>query len=348
MLRALELAQQGACTCMPNPRVGCVIVKDGHVVGEGWHKQAGAEHAEIVALRQAGVAARNADLYVTLEPCSHTGRTPPCTDAIVTAGIATVTTAMPDPDPRVNGSGIARLQAAEVRCETGLLAEAAAWLNRGFVSRVKRARPWLCVKTASSMDGKVAQSNGTSKWITSTAARREAHLLRAESCAVLTSSNTALADNPQLTAREVDAPRQPLRVLVDSQGRCPPTLAMFVGGPVVVATVAAAQHNYPENVRLLRLPESDGRVDLPALLSELAQAYQINFLLVECGAVLAGALLRESLVDEIVAFIAPRYLGGGKTVASFEQDAPLSEAADFKVRSLRQVGPDVCINLQRS
>ncbi len=348
MRRALELAQRGSRTTTPNPRVGCVIVRDGKVVGEGWHRQAGQSHAEIEALGQAGDMARGADMYVNLEPCSHIGKTPPCTEAIVVAGIANVVAAMPDPNPQVSGGGFDRLRAAGINCQIGLQAEEAQWLNRGFVSRMTRRRPWLCLKTASSLDGKIALKGRPSKWVTSTASRREVHMLRAVNCAVLTSSNTAMADDPKLTARNVDAPRQPLRVLVDSKGKCSPNLVMLQNDHVVVATVCESPKQYPANVQILRLPARDERMDMRLLLETLAEKHQVNFLLVECGAQLAGSLLAEDLVDEIAAFIAPRYLGSGTTVAKFANLQRLDSEPEFKVRSLRQIGPDVLINLQRS
>ncbi|MHB8167892.1 MAG: bifunctional diaminohydroxyphosphoribosylaminopyrimidine deaminase/5-amino-6-(5-phosphoribosylamino)uracil reductase RibD, partial [Sulfuricella sp.] len=216
MAQALRLAEKGLYTTTPNPRVGCVIVRDGKVVGSGWHQRAGEPHAEIHALTQAGELARGATVYVTLEPCSHHGRTPPCAEALIQAGVGRVVVAMVDPNPQVAGEGLTQLQQAGIRTDIGLLEEEAHQLNLGFVSRMTCGRPWLRLKIAASLDGKTALNNGVSQWITGADARRDAHRLRARSCAVLTGIGTVLADDPMLNVREVETPRQPLRVVVDS------------------------------------------------------------------------------------------------------------------------------------
>ncbi|MBN8763533.1 MAG: bifunctional diaminohydroxyphosphoribosylaminopyrimidine deaminase/5-amino-6-(5-phosphoribosylamino)uracil reductase RibD, partial [Thiobacillus sp.] len=227
MARALQLAARGLFTTSPNPRVGCVIVRDGRVVGEGWHQRAGSPHAEIHALQVAGEAARGATVYVTLEPCSHHGRTPPCAEALINAGVARVVAAMSDPNPLVAGGGIAMLTLAGIQAEVGLMAAEARALNPGFISRMTRQRPWVRLKTASTLDGKTALTNGASQWITGDAARADVQRLRARACALLTGSGTVLADNPRMNVRDVDIGRQPLRVVVDSTLRTPPDAAIL-------------------------------------------------------------------------------------------------------------------------
>src|SRR5690606_31605931 len=227
MNRALELAERGLYTTTPNPRVGCVIVRDGAVVGEGWHERAGEAHAEIVALRAAGDAARGAHVYVTLEPCCHHGRTPPCTEALVAAGVARVVAAMQDPNPLVAGAGLARLRAAGIATEHGMLAEKARELNIGFVSRMQRGRPWLRLKVAATLDGRTAAANGASQWITGAEARADGHAWRARACAVMTGIGTVEADDPRLTVREVKTPRQPLRIVLDSRLRIAPQASVL-------------------------------------------------------------------------------------------------------------------------
>lgn len=314
MTRALRLAEHGLCTATPNPRVGCVLVRDGRVVGEGWHERAGEPHAEVHALRVAGEAARGATAYVTLEPCSHHGRTPPCANALIDAGVARVVVAMRDPNPLVAGRGIELLTLAGIRVDVGLMEAAARELNIGFVSRMTRGRPWVRLKTASSLDGKTALLNGESKWITGEAARQDVQHWRARSCAILTGVGTVLADDPQMSLRLADATRQPLRVVVDSQLRTPVSAKILQGGEVLLvcqdADVAAGrlEHLLQAGVTVLELPGPEGRPDLGLLLEALAQR-GVNELHVEAGATLNGALLQAGLVDEWLAYQAPMVLG---------------------------------------
>lgn len=350
MARALRLAERGLFTTTPNPRVGCVLVKDGAVVGEGWHERAGEPHAEVHALRAAGEKARGATAYVTLEPCSHHGRTPPCAHALIDAGVARVVAALRDPNPLVAGGGIALLTLAGIRAEVGLLEAEARALNIGFISRMTRGRPWVRLKTASSLDGKTALLNGTSQWITGPAARADVHRLRARACAVLTGVGTVLADDPQLNVREVETTRQPLRVVVDSRLRTPTDARILGDGETVLvcaqadparrdALLAAGGH-------VLELPGPDGRVDIRALLEELG-ARGINELHAEAGATLNGALLRAGLVDEWVAYQAPVVLGH-QARGLFELPA-LEDMAGrwgFRLTDARMLGPDLRLTLR--
>ncbi|HEX7972496.1 MAG TPA: bifunctional diaminohydroxyphosphoribosylaminopyrimidine deaminase/5-amino-6-(5-phosphoribosylamino)uracil reductase RibD, partial [Thiobacillus sp.] len=330
----------------PNPRVGCVIVNKGAVVGEGWHERAGTPHAEIHALKAAGDAARGATVYVTLEPCSHHGRTPPCAEALIQAGVARVVAAMTDPNPLVAGGGIAMLTLAGVTAEVGLMEAEARALNPGFVSRMTRGRPWVRLKTASTLDGKTALANGASQWITGEAARADVQKLRGRACAILTGSGTVLADNPRMTVREVDIGRQPLRVIVDSELRTPkdatilPALvACHHADPAARATLEQA------GAEVVELPAADGRVDLPGLLALLAQR-GVNELHVEAGAALNGALLQAGLVDEWVAYVAPMAVGDdARGLFAMSPLATLADAARFKLADVRQLGGDLRLTL---
>lgn len=346
MARALQLAAQGLYTTTPNPRVGCAIVKDGHVVGEGWHQRAGTPHAEIHALKAAGDAARGATVYVTLEPCSHHGRTPPCAEALVQAGVARVVAAMSDPNPLVAGSGISMLTLAGIQAEVGLMDNEARSLNPGFISRMTRQRPWVRMKTASTLDGKTALANGASQWITGAAARTDVQKLRARACAILTGSGTVLADNPRMNVRDFDIGRQPLKVIVDSTLRTPVDAAIL---PALIAchhadpaTRAALEQAGAE---VVELPGTGGRVDLLALLTLLSQR-GINELHVEAGAALNGALLAAGLVDEWVAYMAPMAVGDAAR-GLFAQPAltSLADAARFRLSDVRQIGDDLRLTL---
>ncbi|HEU0198028.1 MAG TPA: bifunctional diaminohydroxyphosphoribosylaminopyrimidine deaminase/5-amino-6-(5-phosphoribosylamino)uracil reductase RibD [Nevskiaceae bacterium] len=314
MLRALQLAARGKATTHPNPRVGCVIVRDDRIVGEGWHVRAGEPHAEVHALRQAGDAARGATVYVTLEPCSHFGRTPPCADALIAAGVRRVVAALKDPNPHVAGQGLSRLRTAGIEVRVGLCAAAARRLNRGFLSRQTRHRPWLTLKLAMSLDGRTALADGTSQWITGEAARADVHRLRAEAGAVLTSAATVLADDPQLTARLPGITRQPDRVVLDRCGRVPPTARVWAAGvrrfAVLGASVPPALRDALQRleVEVLTVPEVDGHLALGEVLDRLATA-GVNEVFVECGPRLAGAWLETELVDELLVYVAPCLLG---------------------------------------
>ena len=316
MAQALRLAERGLYSTSPNPRVGCVIVRDGVVVGEGWHQRAGEAHAEVNALQQADTAARGATAYVTLEPCSHHGRTPPCTEALLAAGIRRVVAAMADPNPLVAGRGLAQLQAAGVAVDVGLMADEAHELNIGFVSRMTRQRPWVRLKAAASLDGKTALQNGESQWITGPQARQDGHCWRARACAILSGIGTVRKDDPQLNVRGVDTPRQPLKVIVDSRLELSPAARLLEAGDVLLVSAGQAVAEVAERAAALRergaeildFPDGKGRVDLLALLHELARR-GLNEVHVEAGSRLNGALLAAGLVDEVLLYLAPCLLG---------------------------------------
>lgn len=345
MARALQLAERGLWTTSPNPRVGCVLVKDGQIVGEGWHEKAGEPHAEVHALRAAGDKAKGATAYVTLEPCSHHGRTPPCAEALIAAGVSRVVAAMTDPNPLVAGKGLALLQAAGIETASGLLENEARELNIGFVSRMTRGRPWLRLKVAASLDGKTALNNGVSQWITGPDARRDGHAWRARACAILTGIGTVRDDDPQLLVRDVETSRQPLRVVVDSKLETPLTARILHGGPVLI--VGAVEN--PEKMALLRstgaevqfLPNASGKVDLKALLESLAQR-GINEVHAEAGFKLNGSLLREGLVDEFLLYLAPCLIGHEASgLFNLPELTRLDGKHRLQIRDLRQVGADI-------
>jgi diaminohydroxyphosphoribosylaminopyrimidine deaminase/5-amino-6-(5-phosphoribosylamino)uracil reductase len=345
MARALRLARRGLFTTTPNPRVGCVIARDGEVVGEGWHRRAGEAHAEVLALQTAGEAARGATAYVTLEPCSHHGRTPPCADALIRAGIKRVVAAMRDPDPRVAGRGLAALAAAGIAAECGLMEAEAAELNAGFVSRILRGRPWVRLKLAASLDGKTALTNGESQWITGPAARRDAHRWRARACAILSGIGTVLADDPQLTVRGVTTGRQPLKIIVDARLELPLAARVLAAGEVLVAHAAADEARASalrrRGAELLCLPDGAGRVDLASLLASLARR-GINELHVEGGRRLNGALVRLGLADECLFYLAPCLLGdAARGMADLPEPASLDGRIPLSIRDLRRVGGDL-------
>lgn len=347
MARALQLAERGLFTTSPNPRVGCVIVSDGRIIGEGWHERAGTPHAEIHALNAAGAAARGATAFVTLEPCSHHGRTPPCAEALVNAGVARVVAAMTDPNPLVAGGGIAMLTLAGIQAEVGLMENEARALNPGFISRMTRRRPWVRLKTASTLDGKTALSNGASQWITGEAARADVQRLRARACAVLTGIGTVLSDNPRMNVRDVETGRQPLRVVVDSSLRTPGDAAIL---PALLACHQAAPDARAgleqAGAEIIDLPGEDGHVDLAALLTLLAQR-GVNELHVEAGAVLNGALLSAGLVDEWVAYLAPMAVGdSARGLFSHPALTALDQAARFSLIDVRQIGADLRLTLR--
>ncbi|MBI5919119.1 MAG: bifunctional diaminohydroxyphosphoribosylaminopyrimidine deaminase/5-amino-6-(5-phosphoribosylamino)uracil reductase RibD [Nitrosomonadales bacterium] len=361
MARALQLAARGLNTTTPNPRVGCVLVKHGELIAEGWHERAGEPHAEVHALRAAGAAAHGATAYVTLEPCSHHGRTPPCADALIAAGIAGVVVAMQDPNPLVSGNGIAKLRAAGIAVESGLMEAAARELNIGFVSRMTRGTPWLRSKIAASLDGRTALANGVSQWITGPAARQDVQHLRARSCAVLTGIGTLLADDPQLNVRISDTPpltrggweglRQPLRVVLDSQLQTPLAARILApssasGGTLIytassdTSRIAALEQ---VGAQVVPLPGADGCVDLPAMLRDLARR-GINEVLVEAGAKLNGALLQAGLVDELVLYLAPQLLGDqARGLAALGKLVSLDQRIELDWQDVRLVGRDLRI-----
>ena len=354
MSRALMLAERGLYTTEPNPRVGCVLVADGDVVGEGWHVRAGEGHAEVNALAQAGERARGATAYVTLEPCSHFGKTPPCADALIKAGVSRMVAAMQDPNPQVAGNGLQRLHEAGIAVECGLLEEQARALNPGFIKRMQQGLPWVRVKLAMSLDGRTAMASGESKWITGPAARADVQRLRARSGAVVSGADSVLLDDSALTVRASElglpsdeaaaaAERQPLRVLVDSLRRVPLEQRFFreAGPSLVISTSAeqAADDYLAASSELLAVPGADGKVDLQAVLQTLA-ARGCNEVLVEAGAGLSGAFWRAGLVDELIVYMAPRLLGSQARPLMQLPFESMSEAMDVAVTDMRAIGQD--------
>jgi diaminohydroxyphosphoribosylaminopyrimidine deaminase/5-amino-6-(5-phosphoribosylamino)uracil reductase len=339
MRRALELAANGLYTTTPNPRVGCVVVKNKTIVGEGWHEKAGGPHAEVVALQN---APEGATLYVTLEPCSHYGRTPPCVDLIRKKKVQRVVAAMLDPNPRADAGG-EELAASGIAFEHGLMEAEARELNIGFVSRVTRGRPWVRLKIAATLDGRTALDNGRSQWITGEAARRDGHRWRARACAVATGAGTVATDDPQLTVREVDTPRQPLRVVIDSRLETPPQARILQGDKVLV--FSAAPGSLP-NAEVVPLPNPNGKVDLPKMLAELA-GRGINELHFEAGPRLNASLLREGCVDELLVYLNPSILGD---TAQGMFDLPGFDSLDkrpkLKLLSTERFGDDLRLLLR--
>lgn len=345
MARALRLAQRGLYTTTPNPRVGCVIVRDGKIVGEGWHERTGEPHAEVHALRAAGDRARGATAYVTLEPCSHHGRTPPCADALIAAGMTRVVAAMQDPNPEVAGQGAEKLRAAGIAVEAGLMEAEARELNIGFVSRMTRGRPWVRAKIAASLDGRTALNNGVSQWITGADARRDAHAWRARSCAMLTGIGTVREDDPRLTVRDIETTRQPLRVVVDSKLGISLSAKILEGGNTLIASaiedkakIAALEQL---GTQVVVLPNAQGKVDLSALLNALAQR-GINEVTVEAGPKLNGSLLREGCIDELLIYQAPVLLGeAARGMFNLPELTSLSEKRELTVIERRVIGQDL-------
>ncbi|WP_035340488.1 MULTISPECIES: bifunctional diaminohydroxyphosphoribosylaminopyrimidine deaminase/5-amino-6-(5-phosphoribosylamino)uracil reductase RibD [unclassified Dickeya] len=358
MARALELARRGCFTTTPNPNVGCVIVHDGEIVGEGYHQKAGEPHAEVHALRMAGERARGATAYVTLEPCSHHGRTPPCADALIAAGITRVVAAMQDPNPQVAGRGLHRLQQAGIEVHHGVLMTQAELVNRGFLKRMRTGFPYVQLKLGASLDGRTAMASGESQWITSPQARQDVQRFRAQSSAILTSSATVLADDPSLTVRwdELDeqtrqlypesALRQPVRVVVDSQCRVGPQHRLVnLPGQTWLARPQQDDLSWPEGVEQLGVPLHGGGVDLVALMMVLGKR-QINSVWVEAGPRLAGALLQAGVVDELIVYLAPTLLGeSARPLCVLPGVERLSQAPSFTIADVRQVGPDVRLTM---
>ena len=358
MAEALQLARRGLYSTSPNPRVGCVLVRDGNIIGRGWHERAGEPHAEIYALKDARKNAgefgpQGATAYVTLEPCAHHGRTPPCCEALAAAGVARVVTAMRDPNPLVAGKGLDYLRNAGIAVESGVLESEARELNRGFISRMERGRPWVRVKLAMSLDGRTAMASGESQWLTGIAARSDVQRLRAQSCAIISGVESVLADNSALSVRaselglpdaETTAWRQPLRVVLDSKLRLHSPARIFAQpGPLMVATINDEQKRWETIVdagaQILHLPENDGRVDLMALMNWLTQQ-QCNEVMVEAGPTLAGAFLRAGLVDWLTIYMAPTLLGSSARPLF---DLPLEKMREQKrldIRDIRAVGND--------
>ncbi|WP_116137652.1 bifunctional diaminohydroxyphosphoribosylaminopyrimidine deaminase/5-amino-6-(5-phosphoribosylamino)uracil reductase RibD [Trinickia diaoshuihuensis] len=353
MQRALTLASRGMYTTTPNPRVGCVLVKDGLPIGEGFTQPAGQDHAEVQALKDArrrGHDTQGATAYVSLEPCSHFGRTPPCAHALIDARIKRVIAAMEDPNPQVSGRGLAMLRDAGIDVRCGLLANEARELNIGFVSRMTRARPWVRMKVAATLDGRTALPTGESQWITGDAARADGHAWRARACAILTGIGTVREDDPQLTVRGIDTPRQPLRVLIDSRLDVPLSARLLEGapplvfcGPIDESNAARADALTARGIEVVSLGNEHGKVDLPAMLKQLGQR-GINELHVEAGHKLNGSLLREGCVDELLVYLAPSLLGAG-SAGMFDVAAPavLDARTRLVFHSSERVGDDLRI-----
>ncbi len=355
MTRALQLAERGRCTTHPNPRVGCVIVVHGKIVGEGFHQRAGGPHAEIVALRAAGKNARGADVYVTLEPCCHHGRTGPCTDVLIEAGVRRVVVATRDPNPKVAGRGLGALRRAGIKTDLGVMEQEARTLNRGFVSRMTRGRPWVTLKLAMSLDGRTAMASGESRWITGAEARADVHRLRAAAGAVLTSVNTVLADDPKLTVRlPLKTLRQPDRIVLDAHLRTPVSAKIWNiskgagGARRIVLTVRPPATRIEalrkKSVEVIQMGKpKDKQVDLASALATLGRM-EINEVLVESGPRLAGALLQAGLVDELVIYAAPSLLGSeARALAHLPGLASLKQRLKFRFADARGVGTDLRI-----
>jgi len=351
MARAIRLAQNGIYTTDPNPRVGCVIVKNDKVVGEGWHERAGKPHAEINALKIAGSSAEGATAYVSLEPCSHHGRTPPCSEALIQAKLSRVVCAMQDPNPKVAGSGLAQLKAAGVDVVSGLMEAQAQILNPGFIMRMRDGRPLIRTKMAMSMDGRTAMATGESKWITGKDARRDVHLLRARSSAILTGIATVLADDPSLNARVDQSINtqseylQPTRVVLDSSLSMPPSAKMLsVAGRTIIFTCSndAAKIEQLNNcgAEVFVVDSKKGQVELAAVMSQLAKL-EINEVMVEAGARLNGALIEAGLIDELIVYMAP-ILMGDKALGLFALNSVLNmeQRIALKISDIRPVGDD--------
>jgi diaminohydroxyphosphoribosylaminopyrimidine deaminase/5-amino-6-(5-phosphoribosylamino)uracil reductase len=344
MARALQLAERGLCTTDPNPRVGCVIVRGGAVVGEGWHVRAGDGHAEVIALQAAGDKARGATAYVTLEPCCHHGKTPPCTDALIGAGVARVVVAMQDPNPLVEGKGLAQLRGAGLHVDVGTMKAAAQALNPGFVSRMTRQRPYVRCKFGVSLDGRTALANGRSQWITGEAARLDVQRWRARSSAIITGVGTVLADDPRMTVRaaEIGSDRQPLRIVLDTNLSTPPSARILKepGRTMVVTTsedIGGAAMLQEAGAEVLVVTD----FDLNALLGYLAEQERCNEVWIEAGSTLAGAFLRAGLIDELVLYYAPKIFGNSaRGMFRLPEFNTLDEAVSLTITDARAVGDD--------
>jgi len=349
MARALRLAKQGQYSTDPNPRVGCVITDSDGVIGEGWHVRAGEGHAEVNALQAASRDVQGATAYVTLEPCSHHGRTPPCSQALFDAGVKRVVVAMPDPNPLVSGQGIAMLQQAGVNVETGLLMQQAEALNPGYLKRMRDGRPWVRCKLAMSLDGRTAMASGESKWITSAQAREDVHRLRTRSSVIMTGSGTVLSDNPSMTARCVEVEQRsepPLRVVIDSQLQSSPQAAIFrQPGETRVYTLADSSPKrkavlQEAGAEVVMLPAKESRVDLHAVMHDLADL-QMNEVMVEAGAGLAGAMLQAGLIDELVIYVAPKLMGdSARGLFHLPGLEKMAQSVELQIDDVRKVGTD--------
>jgi diaminohydroxyphosphoribosylaminopyrimidine deaminase/5-amino-6-(5-phosphoribosylamino)uracil reductase len=353
MQRALDLSAR-ALDATPNPRVGCVIVRDEQVLGEGHTQRPGSNHAEVEALQDArnrGADVRGATVYVSLEPCSHFGRTPPCAGALIEARVGCVVVAVEDPNPQVAGRGMDMLRNSGIDVRCGLLRQEAVEANVGFFSRMTRGRPWVRVKLAGSLDGRSALENGASQWITGEGARADGHAWRARACAILTGIGTVRADDPLLTVRLAPAARQPLKIVADSRLAVDEAARLFDGNPVLLAVAQAdeskAQRLQRRNAQVLHCPAPDGRVDLAALMAELGRR-GINELHVEAGATLSGELVRRGIADELLCYLAPVFLGPGRALlGGLPRLADLASVQRWQMRELREIGGDIRVRLRR-
>lgn len=347
MARALELAARGLYTTDPNPRVGCVIASAQGVLGEGWHVRAGEPHAEVLALRNAGTDARGATVYVTLEPCSHTGRTPPCAEALIAAGIVRVVCCTRDPNPVVAGGGIDRLTKAGIAVEVGMFADEARRLNPGFFSRFERGRPYVRLKLAMSLDGRTALATGGQTWISGEASRADVQNWRARSSAVLTGAGTVRTDNPKLNVRLNYGPsvRQPLRVVLDTMLTTPRASKIFSDTGTLIFAAAEAPLGAFKDLQVERVARAEGGLELAAVMQRLS-AREINEVLLECGPALAGSFIAKHLVDEMVLYVAPTLLGEAAAPLIRTRLSSLTLPPSFEFRDLRQIGDDVRLILQ--
>ncbi|HEV2110293.1 MAG TPA: bifunctional diaminohydroxyphosphoribosylaminopyrimidine deaminase/5-amino-6-(5-phosphoribosylamino)uracil reductase RibD [Gammaproteobacteria bacterium] len=353
MAEALRLAERGLYTTDPNPRVGAVVVKDGKIIGRGFHRKAGEAHAEVLALKEAGAAAQGATLYVTLEPCSHHGKTPPCADAVIAVNIARVVAAMTDPNPLVSGNGFERIKGAGIAMAQGLMEAEARALNPGFISRMTRGRPWVRSKLAVSLDGRTALADGESKWISGEASRQDVHRWRARSSAVLTGIGTLLKDDPTLNVRLEGEWRQPLKIVIDPNLSTPPDAKIFKQNPdsVYIATTVddEEEHELLNNVgaNIHVFPEkAGGMMDMKLVLETLAEL-ECNEVLVEAGAGMNGPLLAAGLIDELIVYMAPNVLGDtARGMFSLPPLAGMDQRREFEVTDLRKIGNDLRLMLR--
>ena len=357
MREALRLAERGLYTVSPNPAVGAVIVKNGEIVGKGYHRKAGEPHAEVYALREAGEKAKGATAYVTLEPCSHYGRTPPCAEALIKAGVSRVVAAMVDPNPKVSGKGIARLREAGIEADTGLLSDEAEALNRGFLQRMRTGRPYVRLKLGISIDGRTALNNGVSHWITSSSSRSDVQRYRAMSSAIMSTSETLKVDNPTLSVRWNELPlevqsvlkpeevRQPVRVIVDSRSRVTGDKAVFsVKSPILL--LRREKGECPEGASEILFPGS-GQLQLATVMRELGRR-EINDLWIEAGGHFAGALIEANLADEIILYMAPTFLGSkSRPLAELPEYYRLEDAPSYEIENTSVIGPDLKVVLRK-
>jgi len=354
MARAIELAKKGRFTTTPNPNVGCVLVKDNHIIGEGFHQLAGQGHAEVNALAVAGENAKGATAYVTLKPCSHYGRTPPCAEGLKAAGVVKVIAAMVDTNPQVAGKGLKILSDAGIEVAFGLLEQQARALNLGFFKRMEQGLPYVTCKMAASIDGKTALKNGQSKWITGSAARQDVQLHRAQSCAILTGADTVITDDAKLNVRLSELPqalptelslRQPVRVIIDSQNRLTPELAVFnIESEIIIFTTKVDKSTqWPHFVRHIEVPQQNNKVNLTSVLAHLAKL-QFNHVYLEAGATLAGKMTELNLIDEYIFYLAPKLMGcDAKSLVNFAPLTDMQNTVNLTFKECVKIGDDLRI-----